>query len=313
LTIPAIFLLAAAAARAQGNSLFISGNVITGNTWHAASNAGSGTSGSCSTTSGPVNYYSLPFFTDTTASTYTMSIVYDSFQSGFIYIYQDAFNPLDPCNHLMTFAFAPVANVMNIHLDANRQYVFVTSEDVLFGGGGSFHGSIDGPVGSHVLQGMASSPHVNFCSGNGSGTACPCGNTGATGNGCASSVNSSGAHLAGTGSASVAADSLVLLGSGMPDSSALYFQGTQRVAAGAGVVFGDGLRCAAGSVIRLGTKINVSGSSAYPGAGDPSVSVKGADSAGDVRQYQVWYRNAAAFCTPSTFNLTNGLEVTWTP
>jgi hypothetical protein len=28
--------------------------------------------------------------------------------------------------------------------------------------------------------------------------------------------------------------------------------------------------------------------------------------------YQLWYRNAAAFCTPSTFNLTNGLDVTWT-
>ena len=27
--------------------------------------------------------------------------------------------------------------------------------------------------------------------------------------------------------------------------------------------------------------------------------------------YQVWYRNAASFCTPSTFNLTNGVLVTW--
>jgi hypothetical protein len=30
-----------------------------------------------------------------------------------------------------------------------------------------------------------------------------------------------------------------------------------------------------------------------------------------VRRYQVWYRNAAAFCTPDTYNLTNGFEVTW--
>ena len=29
--------------------------------------------------------------------------------------------------------------------------------------------------------------------------------------------------------------------------------------------------------------------------------------------YQSWYRNAAAFCTSSTFNLTNGVTVTWTP
>jgi hypothetical protein len=43
------------------------------------------------------------------------------------------------------------------------------------------------------------------------------------------------------------------------------------------------------------------------------VSVKGLVTAPGVRDYQCWYRNAAAFCTPSTFNLTNGLEITWTP
>jgi hypothetical protein len=30
-----------------------------------------------------------------------------------------------------------------------------------------------------------------------------------------------------------------------------------------------------------------------------------------VRMYQVWYRNAAAFCTSSTFNLSNGYRVVW--
>jgi hypothetical protein len=32
-----------------------------------------------------------------------------------------------------------------------------------------------------------------------------------------------------------------------------------------------------------------------------------------VRNYQAWYRNAAVFCSPSTFNLTNGYQVTWAP
>jgi hypothetical protein len=41
--------------------------------------------------------------------------------------------------------------------------------------------------------------------------------------------------------------------------------------------------------------------------------VKGADAVGDVRTYQCWYRNAAVFCTASTFNLTNGGQVTWIP
>jgi hypothetical protein len=35
--------------------------------------------------------------------------------------------------------------------------------------------------------------------------------------------------------------------------------------------------------------------------------------AGGTREYQCWYRNAAAFCTASTFNLTNGLEILWQP
>ena len=33
--------------------------------------------------------------------------------------------------------------------------------------------------------------------------------------------------------------------------------------------------------------------------------------AGAIGYYQTYYRNAAAFCTASTFNLTNGLQVTW--
>jgi hypothetical protein len=79
-----------------------------------------------------------------------------------------------------------------------------------------------------------------------------------------------------------------------------------------GSVFGDGLRCAGGVVIRLGTKTNVAGTSSYPSGSQP-ISIKGANAAGNVRMYQCWYRNAAAFCTPSTFNLTNGLQATWSP
>ncbi len=156
-------------------------------------------------------------------------------------------------------------------------------------------------------------PFASFCSGDGTATACPCGNSGAAGRGCANSVNAAGALLSASGTASIASDSFVLTGSGMPNSSALYFQGTTQQAGGAGVVFGDGLRCVGGSIIRLGTKSNTSGASSYPVVGDASVSVRGLCAAGDVRRYQVWYRNAAAFCTSATFNLSNGLEATWLP
>jgi hypothetical protein len=151
-----------------------------------------------------------------------------------------------------------------------------------------------------------------YCFGDGTGTACPCGNAGAAGNGCGNSLFATGANLSATGVASVSADSLSLTGTNMPNSSALYFQGTTQQSGGAGSVFGDGLRCAAGSVIRLGTKNNAANTSSYPAAGDLSISVRGAiPGAGAVRTYQVWYRNAAAFCTASTFNLSNGLSITW--
>jgi hypothetical protein len=154
---------------------------------------------------------------------------------------------------------------------------------------------------------------TGFCFGNGTGTACPCGNAGATGNGCASSVNAAGAHIQAVGAASLAGDTLVLSGSNMPNSSALYFQGTTQLAGGAGVVFGDGLRCVGGTIVRLKTVTNAAGASSYPGAGDPSVSVKGLVAAPGTRTYQIWYRNAAVFCTVGTFNLSNGLAITWAP
>jgi hypothetical protein len=163
------------------------------------------------------------------------------------------------------------------------------------------------------IVGQATSA-TTYCSGDGSATACPCGNAGAAGNGCGSSVNPSGAHLSVTGTASVASDSLVLHGSGMPDTSpVLYFQGTLKVNGGNGNVFGDGLRCAGGTVIRLADKTNAGGASAYPQSGDAPISVQGMISAGNVRDYQAWYRNIAPFCTTDTFNLTNGVELTWGP
>jgi len=151
-----------------------------------------------------------------------------------------------------------------------------------------------------------------YCFGDGTGTACPCANNGTAGNGCASSVNANGANLSASGTASISNDSLLLVGDGMPNSSALYFQGTTQTNGGAGSVFGDGKRCAAGSIIRLGTKLNSAGQSTYPEILDPVISIRGAITGGpQTRTYQVWYRNAAAFCTADTFNLTNALSVVW--
>jgi hypothetical protein len=99
----------------------------------------------------------------------------------------------------------------------------------------------------------------------------------------------------------------------MPNGPALFFQGTASLQAGSGVVFGDGLLCARGSIIRLGVKLNSGGASQYPLGPDALISVRGMNSPGNVRSYQVWYRNSVPFCQQETFNLTNALEVTWLP
>jgi hypothetical protein len=146
----------------------------------------------------------------------------------------------------------------------------------------------------------------------GTAATCPCGNAGAPGNGCANSGNPAGANLAAAGLASVAGDTVVLTGSGMPPGSpALYFQGTAK----ASVPFGDGLLCLGGVITRLGVKFNNAvGSSTIPSGADPALSVMGGvPPAGGIRMYQAWYRDALVFCTPSTFNLTNAVAVVWTP
>jgi hypothetical protein len=163
------------------------------------------------------------------------------------------------------------------------------------------------------VPGVATPPGVPYCFGDGSGVPCPCGNDSPPGSsaGCLNSLGTGGL-LGAVGISNVANDTLVLQGTQMASSSCLYFQGTTQTAGGVGIPFGDGLRCASGSIVRLGIKTNVGGASQYPSAGDVSISVRGGCMPGNVRTYQVWYRNSAPFCTPSTFNLTNGVVVTWT-
>lgn len=151
---------------------------------------------------------------------------------------------------------------------------------------------------------------VPYCFG--TAATCPCGNAGAPGNGCANSANVLGGHIDATGSASVAGDSVVLTGSNMPPGGpCLYFQGTGQ----ASLPFGDGILCIGGVITRLGVKFNNAlGTSTIPSGIDPPLSIMGGvPAAGGFRFYSSWYRDAALFCTPATFNVTNGVGVLWTP
>ncbi|MBK7875354.1 MAG: hypothetical protein IPJ77_06330 [Planctomycetes bacterium] len=153
-----------------------------------------------------------------------------------------------------------------------------------------------------------------FCFGDGTladhTTPCPCGNNGAAGNGCANSVNSNGANLDASGS--TVANDVSLIGTGMPATvSCIYLQGDGLTDA----TFGDGVRCAGGTLIRLRTRANVAGASAFPDSTDTiTLSARGGVTPGSgvTRQYQTYYRNSAAiFCPPETFNVTNGRQIVW--
>jgi photosystem II stability/assembly factor-like uncharacterized protein len=153
------------------------------------------------------------------------------------------------------------------------------------------------------------------CSGDGSNTACPCGNAGGALRGCANSVVLSGARLTASGTPSIAADSLTLRASGVPDGPGMFVQGSALQLGGMGTPFGDGLLCVGGTIRRLGVEFAAANSSAFPGPTTPvPVHVAGLGAAGDSLHYQVWYRDAApSYCSSALFNLTNATRVTWIP
>jgi hypothetical protein len=150
---------------------------------------------------------------------------------------------------------------------------------------------------------------VAFCFGDGSGTACPCGNAGVAGSGCASSAYAEGCELSAAGTPSIANDTLVLSAvRSTPSQPGIFFLANNAVNSGMGNSFGDGLRCAGGGVKRL--QVRFAG-----GAGFASSSVNISQAAGlvagDLKRLQWWYRNPVGSPCGYGFNLSNGLEVTW--
>jgi hypothetical protein len=150
-----------------------------------------------------------------------------------------------------------------------------------------------------------------FCLGDGTSGACPCGNESAASDraGCRNSFGIGGV-LRAHGRMSLSGDTASLDGSAMTNSTVLYVQGAQ---AAPGSPFGDGIKCTNGPFVRLGTRTNVAGASSFPGGSGPSLSVKGHVVSPGTRYYQARYRNPAAFCTPDTFNYTNGVVGVWAP
>jgi len=166
-----------------------------------------------------------------------------------------------------------------------------------------FGGIYDRPIGG---------PYTPFCFGDGSAIACPCGNSGAYQQGCANSANASGAGLAATGNAqSTGGDTMSFTVAGVPANvTCTLFQGTSTST----VLFGDGVRCVSGSQIRIRTKLATGTTASWPTGAEAQVSATGlVPFNGGRRYYQVSYRNAANYCTPATFNISNGMDVFWLP
>ena len=154
-----------------------------------------------------------------------------------------------------------------------------------------------------------------YCLGDGSGGACPCGNSGSPGRGCANSVGSSGL-LSAVGT--TGPDTVVLTATGeLPTAFSLFLQGTASIGPFA---YGDGLRCVGGTFKRLYSKNAIGGNVAAPQGAEPSITARSAAlgdpiPGGATRYYLVAYRDPnAGFCpmpTGSTFNATNSISITW--
>ena len=151
------------------------------------------------------------------------------------------------------------------------------------------------------------SPFAVYCSGDGTaGTSCPCGNAGAPGEGCATSI-ATGARIAAAGSPSVSANDLtVSLESAPAGKPGLLFSGTMALA---GTPFGDGLRCAGGATRRHGLRTTDGTGTATWGPGLTSTFAPGA---GQSVYVQIWYRDPSGPCGAG-FNLSPGLQVVLAP
>ncbi len=164
----------------------------------------------------------------------------------------------------------------------------------------------DGYFGTWVLTGNGGGGG-GFCYGD--GTICPCGNTPGPAQGCANSTGE-GATLGATGNPTVGEnDSVVFHVARCPGNVAgLFFQGDRKVGGSDGKIFGDGLRCVGGAIIRLQVRVT-------DDRGRAESTAKISDEAnlqpGDTRFYQFWYRDPGLSPCNTEFNISNGVSLTW--
>ncbi len=151
---------------------------------------------------------------------------------------------------------------------------------------------------------LACGPGIAYCFGDGAAEPCPCGNFTQSGEGCRNS-NGVGARLASQGTPSVSANDLRLGASQVPRNiPGILFAGTAAV----NLPFGDGLRCVGGIIVRLPSQNSGACGVLLQDDLVPQVGI----GAGQTWRFQGWFRDVGGPCGTS-FNLTHGLEVSFTP
>lgn len=170
-----------------------------------------------------------------------------------------------------------------------------------------------GTLAGWTLQGTSPDSIVLYCDMADPNVTQPCqGDPGLPGHGCASSINSKGARLVGTGVP--ADDTVVLTQTGLVlEPLTIYLQGDANIPQG--VQFGDGVRCVGGNLLRLYLKNAVGGTVSAPGVGEPSIKTQSAAlgdtiPAGATRYYQVYFRDVASV-SGLNFNVGNAVQITW--
>jgi hypothetical protein len=179
---------------------------------------------------------------------------------------------------------------------------------------GNYSGVPTGIFGTFALHESGTvciSPSMTFCAGDAAGTTClGCGNNGNVGRGCASSSFAAGGLLSNSGSASVGMDTLRLTATSIPGPG-VFLQGNALLATPS--TFGDGMLCMGFGILRIGIVFPFAGTASYPGdlTSLPVHVAGGPINAGDTKHYQFWYRDSVPYCTPGTYNMTQGLTLTW--
>ncbi len=195
---------------------------------------------------------------------------------------------------------------------ANHEGIAIMSSADCSAGGRSFFMTTDDGGSASLFLYQEFSPGCDsmtvFCEGDGSGAPCPCGNNGSSGEGCANS-SASGASLNTSGTTSASADDLALVANGLVSGqAALLFCGSLQMSGS--LPLGDGLRCAGGSLRRLGVRVpDVAGAASW----GPGYAATEGWTSGETRYFQVWYRDSVGGPCLNGFNLSSGRAATFSP